>query len=413
MYPLFLADIHFNPLIPSVAIFSMVVLGVGFVLRKLKQPFLLAYVIAGILLSEQGLGLFTNADQIALLGDVGIVLLLFFIGMETSLPDLVAQWRVAIGGTFGQVLLSVGLVALVGWSLDWSWNLIIMLGFIISLSSSAVVIRLLQESGEIRRRLGKKVLSILLMQDVLVVPMLVAVSYLGGTRPRPEDLLWQGIGAVLVIAFFIWLLRKRSVRLPYTDYFEKDHELQVFAALIVCFGFAFLTSAFSLSAALGAFLAGLMIHADAHTRWLHDSLMSFRVLFVALFFVYVGMQLNLMFLRDNLSQVLSLLLLVLLTNHFVNAVILRVSGCGWLEALYGGALLAQIGELSFLLAATGNAIGALSAYGYQVTLAVISLSLMVSPFWILMTKRILGFMPWRERVEAAQVRRQRHLHPLE
>lgn len=220
MQPLFLADIHFNPIIPSLALFSLAVLGLGFVLRKLKQPFLLAYIIAGILLSDQGLGLFTNADQIALLGDVGIVLLLFFIGMETNLPDLVKQWKVAIGGTISQVLLSVGLVALVGWPLDWSWSRILMLGFIISLSSSAVVIRLLQDSGEIRRRLGRKVLSILLMQDVLVVPMLVVASCLGGTRPAPEDLWRQAIGAVVVILFFIWLLRKQHVRLPYTDYFE-------------------------------------------------------------------------------------------------------------------------------------------------------------------------------------------------
>ncbi len=404
MHPLFLADIHFNPIIPSLALFSLAVLGLGFILRKLKQPFLLAYIIAGVLLSDQGLGLFTNADQIALLGDVGIVLLLFFIGMETNLPDLVQQWKVAIGGTIGQVLLSVGLVTLVGWPLEWSWSRILMLGFIISLSSSAVVIRLLQESGEIRRRLGRKVLSILLMQDVLVVPMLVAASYLGGTRPEPEDLWRQAIGAVLVILFFIWLLRKQHVRLPWTEHLEQDHELQVFAALIICFGFAFVTSAFSLSAALGAFLAGLMIHADEHTRWLHDSLESFRVLFVALFFVYVGMQLDLDFLSENATQVLLLLVLVLVTNHFVNAVILRWSGCGWAEAMYGGALLAQIGELSFLLAATGYQIGALSDYGYQMTLAVISLSLFVSPFWIALSKRLLGFVTARERIEAARAR---------
>ncbi len=405
MHAIFLADIHFNPIIPSLALFSLAVLGLGFVLRKLKQPFLLAYIIAGVLLSDQGLGLFTNADQIALLGDVGIVLLLFFIGMETNLPDLVQQWKVAIGGTIGQVLLSVGLVALVGWPLDWSWSRILMLGFIISLSSSAVVIRLLQDSGEIRRRLGRKVLSILLMQDVLVVPMLVVASYLGGTRPHPEDLWRQAIGAVLVILFFIWLLRKQHVRLPYAEYFEQDHELQVFAALIICFGFAFVTSAFSLSAALGAFLAGLMIHADKHTRWLHDSLESFRILFVALFFVYVGMQLNLDFLSENATQVVLLLVLVLVTNHFVNAVILRWSGCGWAEALYGGALLAQIGELSFLLAATGYQIGGLSDYGYQMTLAVISLSLFVSPFWIALSKRLLGFVTARERIEVARARK--------
>ncbi len=397
---LLLANIHFNPIIPSVAIFSVAVLALGFVLRKLKQPFLLAYILAGVLLGEQGLGLFTNPDQIALLGDVGIVLLLFFIGMETNLPDLVQQWRIAVLGTLGQILLSVGLVAMVGTPLGWAWSRIIMLGFIISLSSSAVVIKLLQDNGEIKRRLGRKVVSILLMQDVMVVPMLLIVSYLGGEPPHPEDLMRQTIGGVLVLAFFIWLLRKRHVRLPYTDYFEEDHELQVFAALILCFGFAFVTSAFNLSAALGAFLAGLMIHSDRHTRWLHDSLESFRVLFVALFFVYVGMQLNLNFLSEHATMVGAMLVLVLVTNHLVNALILKWSGCGWTEALYGGALLAEIGELSFLLAATGYSIGALSEYGYQMTLAVISLSLLVSPLWISLTKHLIGFTTARERIEA-------------
>lgn len=383
-----------HPNLPSFVILGIIIIGLGVILRWLRQPFVVAYIVAGVLLGEYGFGLVTDDSVINSLGEFGLILLLFFIGMEISLPDLVKNWRAPLLGTAGQVLASVGLTALIGWAMDWPWSQIVMLGFVLALSSSAVVIKLLDDAGETNSDVGQKVISILLMQDVLIVPMLIATDYLGGRVPPTEEVLRQVIGGVLIIGFLFWILKKKHVKLPYTHYIRKDHELQVFIAFIICFGFALLTALLGLSAALGAFLAGIYVHAARSTQWFHDSLHSFRVIFVALFFVSIGLMIDLDFLMANLSVVLLLVGAAYLSNHFINSLILHSLGSDWRNSLYGGGLLAQIGELSFIIAATGQYTGIIGDYGYQLAVLVISLTLLISPFWIGLTRSLI---PWKKR----------------
>ena len=113
-----------------------------------------------------------------------------------------------------------------------------MLGFVMALSSSAVVIKILDDGEETKTPIGQNVISILLMQDILIVPMLIITGYLGGQIPPADEVIRQLIGGTLVIAFFIWMLKKKHINLPYTHHIRKDHEIQVFIAFIICFGFA-------------------------------------------------------------------------------------------------------------------------------------------------------------------------------
>lgn len=385
-----LASSHSNQL-SVILIIGLIILGLGLLLRRIKQPYVIAYILAGIFLGEHGFAIITDETQIVALGEFGLILLLFFIGMETDLGGLVNNWKIAILGTCFQVLSSVLLVYLIGFLFNWPVQRTIVLGFVISLSSSAVVIKLLQDNNELQTPVGRNVISILLMQDVLIVPMLIATNYLGGISPSTEELVLQLVGGVVIIGGMIWIFRQEQIVLPFSKQLEDDHELQVFLALIICFGFAALTSFFGLSAALGAFVAGLVVHAAQSTSWFHDSLHSFRVIFVALFFISVGMLIDLTFLYENWKSISTLLLAVYISNHFINAFILRYFGSSWSESLHGGALLAQIGELSFVLAATAFQTKIISDYGYQLSLLVISLTLLLSPFWIYMSETIGGY----------------------
>jgi CPA2 family monovalent cation:H+ antiporter-2 len=379
-----------NPNLYGFVILGIIIVILGSILRYFKQPYIVAYILAGVLLGDFGFQIITDKELVNVMGDIGLILLLFFIGMEISLPDLVKNWKVAIMGTLLQVVGSVALVSIIGWLLDWQTNRIITMGFVISLSSSAVIIKLLQDSGEISTATGKNVLSVLLMQDILIVPMLIATNYLGGHIPSVEESILQIVGGVLIIGTIIWIWRKKEFKIPFNEQVEKDHELQVFVALVVCFGGAVITSFFGLSAALGAFVGGMVIHAARSTEWFHDSLHSLRVMFVALFFVSIGMLIDLNFLVENWKTVGLVIVTVYLSNHLINSLVLHYFGRNWKNSIYGGALLAQVGELSFVLVASALSSQIISDFTYQLTIIVISLTLLISPFWIAMTKRMIG-----------------------
>lgn len=379
-----------NPNVIDFVLLGIIIIGLGTLLRYFKQPYIIAYILAGVLLGEHGFSIITDREVIDVMGELGLILLLFFIGMEISLPDLLKNWKVPLFGTSLQIFTSVALAGLIGYWLGWDMPRIIIIGFIISLSSSAVVIKLLQDSGESQSDTGQDVISILLMQDILIVPMLIATSYLGGQSPTSQEILLQLVGGALIIGGLVYILKKKHIRLPFSKAIEDDHELQVFAGFITCFGFALVTAFFGLSAALGAFVGGLFVHAARSTEWLHDSLHSFRVVFVALFFVSIGMMIDLHFLWENWTTVGLVILAVYLSNHFINAGVLRLFGENWKLSLYGGALLAQIGELSFVLSASASQAGIITDFVYQLTIIVISLTLLISPFWIAGTKRVVG-----------------------
>lgn len=378
-----------DPNLTKLFLVGVVIFSLCLLLRSLRQPYAVAYILAGVMLGQHGFQILTDQVVINSLGEFGLILLLFFIGMEISLPDLLKNWKVPAFGTLLQIGGSILAVCSLGFYLGWEWKRMIVLGFVISLSSSAVVIKILQDNLEMQTTIGKNVISILLMQDILIVPMLIIVGYLGGQVPSSAEIIKQLFGGVFIIGILLWITRKKEIQLPYSKSVEKDHELQVFVAFMICFGFALFTAFLGLSAALGAFIGGIVVHAAQSTTWIHDSLHAFRVVFVAIFFISIGMLIDLDFLKTNWETVAYLVTAVLFTNHLINSLILRYFGNSWQDSIYGGALLAQVGELSFILSALASGIGIISTYGYQLAILVIALTLLISPFWIGLTKMLV------------------------
>jgi CPA2 family monovalent cation:H+ antiporter-2 len=374
-----------SPLVGAI----LAVLILGLALRSIKQPYVIGYLLAGIILGPHGINLISDEALISRLGAIGVVLLLFFIGMEVSPRKLIDNWKVAVIGTLLQIFISVGCVWPLGQYLEWPLSRIVLIGFVISLSSTAVVLKLLQDWKEIDSRVGQNVLVILLAQDLAVIPMLIILSMFVSTEGAQTNIWLQLTGAAIMAAIIGYIAVKEKIHLPLNRLLGDDRELHVFAALCICLGLALLTGLAELSTALGAFVAGIVIGAARETQWVHHSLESFRIVFVALFFVSIGMLVDLSFITDHLVQVLALVVLVIITNTFINGTILRMLGDSWRDSLYAGTLLSQIGEFSFVLAAVGIQSDIISSYSYQMTIAIISISLLVSPVWIKLVKQVL------------------------
>ena len=190
------------------------------------------------------------------------------------------------------------------------------------------------------------------------------------------------------MVFMVWLVKKKQVSLPFEKYIQNDHELQVLVSLAACLGFALVTGMLGLSTALGAFLGGVFITSSRSTEWFHESLHSFMVIFVALFFLSIGLLIEIDFLMSYLGIILTLVLAVFLTNNLINTIVFRMFQFNLKDSFQGGAILSQIGEFSFVLGVTGYQIGIIGDYGYQMAISVICISLLLSPLWIAFIRKV-------------------------
>lgn len=373
---------HYDPILLQFVGALLVILAMALLSRVLSQPHVVGYILAGVLLGPSGFDFFRQYDLVIRMGEIGVVLLLFFVGMENTPRQLLQNWRVTFIGTSVQIAASVGLMVGIGAWLDWPVGRSVLMGFVISLSSTAVVLNYLRETHKAKSKLGRDTLGVLLAQDLALIPMLLAVGVLAGRDSDPKVLALQAVGGVLAAALLVWMTMVRVVRLPLARYLRSDHELQVFLAFGLCLGFALLFGLFQLSSALGAFLAGMLVGVARETNWVHHRLEPFRVMFVALFFVSVGLLVDVAFVEKNLILVGGVTLAVFVVNTLINTAIFRGLGDSWAYSFYAGAHLAQIGEFSFVLAAAGAAQALLPEFTHKLVIAVIALTLVLSPAWI-------------------------------
>ncbi|MGB5511731.1 MAG: cation:proton antiporter [Woeseiaceae bacterium] len=381
---------HIDPALPVIVGAILSILFIGLAMRSIRQPQIIGYLVAGLVIGPHGLGLLQDPEMIGRLGGVGLIVLLFFVGMEASPGSLLRRWRLAIFGVILQVAATVAAVWVIGVYLGWTVPQIVLFGFVISLSSTAVVLKLLKDWDELGTQTGQNVLVVLLAQDMALVPMIITINVMGGESLQTGELVGQLIGAVVLIGIAAWVFTREHVRLPFANKLRADHELQVFAALLLCFGLALISGELGLSTALGAFVAGLVVSSARETDWVQDSLEPFRVVFVAAFFVSVGMLIDVDYVRSNLLTLLLLVGIIVIVNTLLNAAILRLLGSSWRRAAYAGALLSQIGEFSFILAALAHTASMLSDGDYRTIVAVIAISLMLSPAWIGICKALLN-----------------------
>jgi len=379
---------HGDTLIPiyTLVIFSILIMGLIF--KTVRIPYVVSYLFVGIILGPYGLGFVEDTALLRQFEMVGLVFLMFFVGMEITLEDLLNNWKVPLLGTIIQVAVTVGVVFLLGTFLDWKLIRVLLIGFVVSISSTAVVIKLLNEWNQSNTKVGRNVIGVLLVQDIALIPMIILMDLMQGKSMPIKDLALQVIGGILLLILIIFLLRKKHIHLPFMNYFRGHKELQIFGALAICFGMVMATEFFRLSPYLGAFIAGIYVRSARETEWIHITMEPFYIFFVAIFFVSVGMMLDINFVFNNWGIILLLVGLVFILNTTVNAGMMRLLGESWRESLLGGAMLAQVGEFSFVILSVGQQSEIVSDFTYQIILALITLTLMLSPGWIAIFKKL-------------------------
>jgi len=371
----------------AATVFALTVLGVIF--DYLRQPVIIAHLFAGVILGPYVLGVFADPSILGPVAGLGLVLLLFFIGLEIDLRILATQWRVAVFGTLLQTLVSVAIVVGLAQWLDWPLARAVLMGFVITLSSTPIALRVLADKQLLNTRLGASTVGILVVQDLLAIPMLIILGLFEGATPSFSKALLQVSSACLIIGVIVAAARNPGFRLPLAKRLERSRELQVLAALAICFGTALLTGLAELSVVLGGFVAGLLIRLSASLHWVSTALEPFNFALVAAFFVSVGVLVDVEFFLEHIGPIAGLTALALLLNTVVNALILKALGESLRDSFLAGASLAQLGEFGFVLAALGLSTGVVSTVGYQYVLAVTALSWIVSPVWISLVGRLV------------------------
>jgi CPA2 family monovalent cation:H+ antiporter-2 len=368
-----------------VIIFALSTL-VNMVFTRIKVPTVFGYLLTGIIAGPHLLSLVKSRHEIELMAEIGVVLLLFTIGLEFSLKQLLKIRRIVLLGGFIQVFLTAGVFYLLSNLIGMSWQSSLFIGFLAALSSSALVLKLLQERSELTSNYGNTVLGILIFQDLLLVPLLLFANLLGNNPVNlTGEILLLALKAMIIIGIVFvghrWLLP----RLLHLIAMAKNQELFMMSIFLICLAIALLTSTLGMSLAVGAFLAGLMISESEYSHNAFGNIIPFKDTFTSFFFVSIGMLLDLSFVLDNLMLVLLSVLLLIVIKFIIASTTGFVLGHTFRGTILVGVALSQVGEFSFILAEIGFDYLILSNFYYQLFLAVAVITMGLTPFMMKMS----------------------------
>ncbi|MBX6315915.1 MAG: cation:proton antiporter, partial [Isosphaeraceae bacterium] len=351
-----------------------------YLFHRLHVPAVVGLLAAGLVVGPYGLGLVGEVEQVQVLAEIGVVVLLFTVGLEFSLSRLLAMWRVMLAIGLPQVALCVAVVAMATrWYLG-ATGPAIFAGMLVAMSSTAVVLKVLTDRGELGTPQGRLAVAVLLLQDLLVTVFMLAMPLLapraaGGISSWPALVRGLGVVALVLVGsrFAIPPLLEQVVR-------TRNRELFLIFVSLLCIGTAMLTAWAGLSLALGAFLAGLVLSESEYAHQMFAEVLPFRDTLSSLFFVSVGMLLDLRFVLGHLGLIGVTVLAVLALKFVAAAVPTLVAGYPLRIAVLTGAALFQVGEFSFVLASRGLALELLSTRDYQIFLAAAVLTMILTPF---------------------------------
>ena len=374
-------------LIP-LAIVALVALLCGLVMARLRQPPVVGYIIAGVVLGPSFLGLVENEESVALLAEMGVLMLLFVVGMELSLRAFRRVWKIAIATTGLQIIGTLAVMFLIGKVMNWPPAAVLLLAFVIALSSTAVAIKMLADIGELRTPTGRIAVGILIAQDLAVVPMMLILEVAAAGE---FDIMLLGriaLSVVLLAALIMWLSRRRRVNLPEPGVVKFHPDLMPVLGLAVCFGAATASGLLGLSPAYGAFLAGLTIGNSNLRTGMLETVMPIQGVLMMVFFLSVGLLIDIDLIWKNIGIILTMLLVVTVLKTVLNVGILCALRLPWTEALVTGLVLAQVGEFSFLLAGAGVRMEIIEVGDFRLVITVTALSLAISSLWLAAARRL-------------------------
>jgi CPA2 family monovalent cation:H+ antiporter-2 len=363
-----------------VIIFALSI-GILLLSHRMRLPVIVGLLLTGVIVGPYGLRLVHDIEVVESLAEVGIVLLLFTIGLEFSLHTLFNLKRiVGIAGTL-QVGCSIAVVYGGARLLGRSDGEAVLWGFLLALSSTAIVLKLLGERSETDSPHGRIALGVLILQDLSVVPMMFLLPLLAGSLSGGKaSLVWVIVKAVATVAAVLLSARLVIPPLLHQVVRTRSHELFVLSVVVTCFGTAWLTSLAGLSLALGGFIAGVLISESDYGQQALADVLPLRDLFSSLFFVSVGMLLDVGFALRHAVPILLIVVGILVGKCVIGATATVALRYPLRTAVLTGLALAQIGEFSFVLARAGLVSGLMSEETYQVFIAAAVITMLMAPF---------------------------------
>jgi len=366
---------------------------VGLLFNRIRIPPMIGFIVAGVIAGPYMLSLIRSPEQVDTLAEIGIILLLFSIGLEFSFRQLWEIKEIVLKGGAIQVFLAATLTIAATYIAGCTWNEAVVLGFVVSLSSTAVVLKVLHDRGELDSPHGKLALGILIFQDLVAIPMMMAIPFLAHSGNALGDPLYlilvkDLILAAILIATAKWIMPWLLFQVAKT----RSSELFLLFVISVCFSVAWLASFAGLSLAMGALLAGLLISESEFSHQAISRIVPFRDIFTAFFFVSIGMLLDVGFLLDNVGIVLVFLIVILLLKAVTAAAAVAILGYQMRTIILTGIALAQIGEFSFIITRSALQFGLLSHDVYQTFLIAALSTMTLTPFLISSGPALSGYV---------------------
>jgi CPA2 family monovalent cation:H+ antiporter-2 len=353
----------------------------GMAMTRLRQPPIVGYILAGVILGPSGFGFVADREQIAALAELGVLMLLYLVGMELSLRAFRRMWRLAVLSMLLQVGASLAVMFLLRGALGWPIAHVMLFAFVLALSSTAVGIKMMEDVGALRSRVGRVAVGVLIAQDLAVAPMLLIVGAMAGEGfdywVIPKVALAIGLLALLIV----YLSGGRKIDLPFARLALAKIDLTPLAGLAWCFACAALAGLVGLSAPFGAFLAGLVVGSSRQRHAIFETAKPIEAILLMTFFLSIGLLIDLDYIWRNLGLVTLLWAFVTVFKSALNAGVLRLMGETWQRAFLASLFLAQIGEFSFVLGAVAIDHQVIGWEVHRLIIAVTVLSLVTSPLW--------------------------------
>lgn len=380
------------PFLAEIVILFALSVFIAYLCYHFKIVPIVGFLITGVIIGPEALGLVQDQELVDILAEIGIILLLFSIGIEFSLEKLARIKKAIIVGGGLQVLVTTGVVASILWGFGISWNIGIYTGCLVALSSTAIILGLLSDEGKTDTPMGQLSLAVLIFQDLAIILMVLLVPILAGGTQSATDLFWVlGKAALLIVGVLVlaqrivpWILEKVA--------HTQRQELFLLTVVAVCFGTAALTQLVGVSLALGAFLAGLVVSESQYREQAISEVLPLRIIFNVVFFVSVGMLLDISYVIQNPLIILAAAASVVVLKFIISTGSLLTLRYPVQVAGASGIALAQIGEFSFVLERAGRLAGLTPAgmgeAGSQTFIAVAVLLMILTPFMLHTSKKV-------------------------
>lgn len=405
------------PLLYEIVIIFLLSIVVTIICNKLKLPATVGFLLTGVLCGPSLLGIVNDRDAIDQVAQIGVAMLLFTIGMELSGEALNRLKRpVFLGGSLqiGLTVLAVTSLALLE---GGPWQKGVFWGCLVALSSSAIVLRIMQEHGTTNTPNGRLSLAILVFQDIMVAPMLLCVPLLAGTLEISlENMFFSLLWVVLVLGGVLLFARFGLNKLMEAVVRTRTREILLLTTLGLCMGMALLTSALGLSLSLGAFLAGLLLARSQYSMSVISGILPYRDVFMSLFFISVGMMLNVNFFGQHFFLIIFNTILFIVIKSLLTLPAVLIQGYPLRTGIITSLSLAQVGEFSFVLAASGLTAGLFDMEAYQNFLDVSVLTMMLTPGLMAVAPRLADLVAgWRngKQLEVEEKKEETPTCPLE